>query len=129
MLSAAIGFLGNSPARASIGMGIAVASAVAQREISPYGYSWLNKLHTMTQWQIAFTFFAALVITGRPFSYNEMQLGLTLVAVNLTMLFGAFKAGIASLEDVKRLGGATSMTQVAPESDCKTHECTSDDKA
>ena len=101
ILSAAIGFFGNSPMKACVGMGCAAAFGLIQREVSPYGYQQLNTLHTYTQWQIAFTFFAALVISGQPFHWDTTFLGLVLIGVNLFMFILASKAVSSSLSSVK----------------------------
>ena len=72
--------------RATIGLGVAIGSAVMQQTLMPYADWHSNQLAIATQWQIAFTFFTGLVITGRPFGYDPTVLGVLLTMVNLSTI-------------------------------------------
>ena len=55
VLSAVVGFMGDSAVKATFGLGLSFVSAIIQREASPYGFRMLNVLHTYAQWMIMYT--------------------------------------------------------------------------
>ena len=100
LLGVTLGALSNSsPLRATIGIFISVAGAIVQREAMPYHDKPTSYLHYYAMWQIAFTFFCGLVITGRPIAYQGAVLGICLIFFNVStpilaiiMHLGGFKS-------------------------------------
>ena len=80
--------------RAAIGVALALISAVAYREIEPFGRSSTNVLVHVAQYSILLTFASALAIeTDLTKNLNSFAFGLLLVFVNLVILFIALALG------------------------------------
>ena len=80
--------------RAAIGIALALLSAVAYREVEPFGRSSTNVLVHVAQYSILLTFSSALAIeTNLSKGIDAFGFGLMLVAVNLVILGIALALG------------------------------------
>ena len=74
---------GGRPVRAAVGLFLALMFAAVYRELEPYATNSVNILSAAAMWQIVLVFLAGLLITGRPFGYDDFILGVFLLLVSL----------------------------------------------
>ena len=125
LLGVTLGVLAENKAlRAAIGIFLAVGGAIVQREIMPYHDKTTSYLHYWAMWQIGATFFCGMIITARPFSYEEFLLGSLLTISNLStpalallMHWGGYKQRALERVQVAPSKVLTSTADAEPESD------------
>ena len=79
-------FIPGKPTRAAVGLFLSMLFAAFYRELEPYAANSVNTLSTAAMWQVVLVFLSGLVITGRPFGYQDSLLGLFLLLVSLIFI-------------------------------------------